>query len=182
MSQITGRTMYVLGAGASVHTGAPLLRDFLTKARLLHEGGGEVRHDSFERVFKWIDNLRPSSYYVELDLDNLEHVFSLAEMGRQLQLEGADEIVTALRHVITDTLDACQLTRRGNHVQPDDTYSRFVQLLRDSNKERLTRIGKPASPSSRDIVITLNYDVMLDHAMISNSLRPKYDIGSESGN
>jgi len=63
--------MYVLGAGASVHTEAPLLRDFLVRARLLHEGKGDVRHESFERVFKWIDSLRPSSYYVELDLDNL---------------------------------------------------------------------------------------------------------------
>ena len=183
MSQITGKTMYVLGAGASVHTGAPLLRDFLVKARLLLESKEEnIQRESFQRVFKWIDSLRPSSYYVELDLDNLEHVFSLAEMARQLQLDGADEIVTSLRHVITDTLDACQLRTQRGQVLPDSTYFGFVKRLNDLNKNRLQHTGKASDISTRDVVVTLNYDVMLDHAMMGNSQRPDYGLGLKSGN
>ncbi len=76
LAQITGKTIYVLGAGASQHTGAPLLRDFLVTARILREEKSELRYrGSFDRVFEWIDTLRGSSYYVEFDLDNLEHVF-----------------------------------------------------------------------------------------------------------
>ena len=181
MTQITGRTMYVLGAGASFHTGAPLLRDFLVEARLLRDSRSRVRHESFDRVFKWIDSMRPSSYYVELDLDNLEHVFSLAELRRQLQMDGAETLCADLRHVVMDTLDACQLTVRNREVAPDRRYNQFVTTLCELNEGRLQRIGKQPDSSSRDIVVTLNYDVMLDYAMHMNSLKPNYCLGTGSG-
>ena len=76
MPVITGKTVYVLGAGASHHTGIPLLGDFLFTARLILESNRTIRHkDAFDLVFSWIDAMRGSSYYVELDLDNLEHIF-----------------------------------------------------------------------------------------------------------
>ena len=77
MTKIVGKTIYVLGTGASQRTGAPLLRDFLVAARLLRygRGGGLHYQKSFDIVFEWIDSLRGSSYYVEIDLDNIEHVF-----------------------------------------------------------------------------------------------------------
>src|SRR5882672_7654554 len=109
MSQITGKTVYMLGAGASHHTGAPLLRDFLVHARLLLDGKDTLCYrDSFQRTFEWINSLRGSSYYVEFDLDNLEHVFSLAEMGKQIGVDGNAERVSDLRKLVLETLDRCQ--------------------------------------------------------------------------
>src|SRR5438552_6334345 len=130
MPEITGKTVYVLGAGASFHVGAPLLADFLVTARLLREGKQPLVHqDSFDRVFEWIDKLRESSYYVEFDLDNLEHVFSLAEMGKQLKLEGAEQIFTDLRYLVTETLDICRVRYSDKQPLPSPTYDSFVKLL-----------------------------------------------------
>ena len=92
LAQITGKTVYILGAGASAHTGAPVLRDFLVRSRLLSEGRTPPYFKrSFENVFLWINELRSSSYYVEFDLDNLEHIFSLADMSRQLELPAGEQ-------------------------------------------------------------------------------------------
>ncbi len=53
MALITGKTVYVLGAGASQHTGAPLLRDFLVTARVLLEGKLDLKHkESFKKIFE----------------------------------------------------------------------------------------------------------------------------------
>ena len=88
--KVLGKTVYVLGAGASAHAGAPLLRNFLIKSRPLRDGRDElVYRESLDRVFDWIDGLRGSSYYIEFDLDNLEHIFSLLELESQIGVNGA---------------------------------------------------------------------------------------------
>ncbi len=169
MNPVTGKTVYVLGAGASCHAGAPLLNDFLVTARILHEGREELKYDKFfERVFKWLDTLRGASYYVEFDLDNLEHVFSLAEMMRQLRLEDEDgeQLCSDLRWVIMETLDwSCVGKWRGSYVEADELYKQFASRLQTSNDKRRKRLDKPIQKFQRDVIITFNYDVVLEHAM-----------------
>ena len=178
MTQATGKTVYVLGAGASYHTGAPLLRDFLVRARLLHEGRKPLHYkDSFGRVFQWIDKLRSSSYYVEFDLDNLEHVFSLADMSRQIGLPEGKDICSDLTRVITETLDQCQIQWKGGRFQPDEVYSEFTQRLQELNELRMKNTGQPHGVFENDAVITFNYDVMFDYAMIFHSADPHYGLG-----
>lgn len=176
MALITGKTVYVFGAGTSHHTGAPLLRDFLVAARLLYERNPELHYkESFERVFKWIDSLRGSSYYVEFDLNNLEHVFSLAEMKRQLELDQGEELCSDLRHVILETLDnTCQLQLRNGRVIPDPTYQHFIQKLHTWNDRRRQLIRKSEKDFESDAIITFNYDVMLDYAMYRTGYVPEY--------
>lgn len=180
MARVTGKTIYLLGAGASQHTGAPLLKDFLLSARVLREEGGELRYQqSFDRVFKWIDSLRASSYYVEFDLDNLEHVFSLAEMSRQLGLESGEERCSDLRYVIMETLDRLQLRYTRGQLVPSPAYGAFVSKMVALNNARLEHVGATKYPLGRDVIITFNYDVMLDYAMKFHGIRPSY--GVESG-
>jgi len=170
LAQIIGKTVYILGAGASVHTEAPLLRDFLVKARLLKDGKyPPFFQDSFNKVFRWIDTLRGSSYYVEFDLDNLEHVFSLADMSRQLGSPGGEEIFSSLGDIIAETLDGCRIpVEKGKHG-PDKPYSNFVNNLLILNDRRGRLVGlDPATSLKKDVIITFNYDVMLDYAMTAN--------------
>ena len=163
---ITGKTIYVLGAGSSHHTGAPLLRDFLLTARLLRESKKELKYkDEFKRIFDWIDSLRGASYYVELDLDNLEHIFSLAEMLKQLGSKEGEEHFSDLRYVVMETLDRCQIQWKEKRLQPDSLYYNFIETLGDLNKKRRDRIVLASGTFERDVIVTLNYDVMLDYAM-----------------
>jgi len=173
MTEITGKTIYVLGAGASVHTGAPLLNDFLVKARMLLESKTTLKHkESFERVFEWIDRLRGSSYYIDFDLDNLEHIFSLAEMQRQLAIAGGEMICKDLKYLIMETLDQCKLEYRDKRINPDRTYSAFLEILANINEKRQKITQQPQGTFEKDVIITFNYDIMLDNAFNSN----RYDI------
>ncbi|MFO1519074.1 MAG: hypothetical protein U1F57_05360 [bacterium] len=179
MVQITGKTIYVLGAGASHHTGAPLLRDFLVNARLLLEVNESlVYKKSFENVFKWIDGLRGSSYYVELDLDNLEHVFSIAEMMNQLDLKDGTILADQLRQIILETLDKCRLEYRNKNILPDNVYKKFSENLKDLNKKRMQLTKQAFGSFENDTIITFNYDVMLDYAMRYNSIEVDYCINT----
>src|SRR5437879_12806155 len=85
--------------------------------------------DAFKLVFSWIDGLRGSSYYVDFDLNNLEHIFSLADMSRQINLDYGKDLVRDLRYVIMETLDRCQLKFEKNTVQPDDLYITLLRFL-----------------------------------------------------
>lgn len=167
-NEIIGKTIYVLGAGASHHTGTPLLKDFLTTSRLKMESKKElVFKESFEAIFTWIDKLRASTYYVDFDLDNLEHIFSLADMKRQIGLDGGDFYCSHLKKVITETLDDKPLVHTMKNIEPDPLYSKFVELLFELNEKRQKRYVKAGGDQGLmdfDAVISFNYDVMLDFA------------------
>jgi hypothetical protein len=92
-------------------------------------------------VFDWIDKLRGSSYYVEFDLDNLEHVFSLPEMAKQLRLEGAKKLFADLRYLVTETLDICRVKYLTHQMVPSEEYSTFVKNLVTHNERRRNLLG-----------------------------------------
>lgn len=167
MALITGKTIYILGAGASYHTGAPLLKDFLARARSLMASDAQlVYRQSFENVFKWIDKLRAPAYYLEIDLDNLEHIFSLISMMQEVEDPEANNLYKDISFVIFETLDhECKLDREEDHIKADDIYQLFCERLDTLNEERQKRSKRDNPAFSKDVIISLNYDVMLDYAM-----------------
>ena len=81
---IMAKTVFILGAGASADTGAPLMYNFLDKAEeLFHQG--KVRaisddlHEHFNKVFNALHLLQPVYAKSTLNLDNIEDVFSAFE-------------------------------------------------------------------------------------------------------
>lgn len=183
MTGIVGKTVYLLGAGASVHTGAPLLRDFLVAARHLYESRQNLfKRDSFERVFEWTNHLKSSSYYVEVDIDNLENVFSLLEMGAQIGVEGTGECVEDLKLLTLITLEESCLLERGpqGKVRPDGAYKDFCTTLDEHNESRLRQLPTSDRPNSRDSIISFNYDLMLDYAMSHHNIAADYRLKTNS--
>lgn len=174
--EVEGPTVFVLGAGASVHAGAPLLRDFLARARDLSKRGAVRRPEAFENVFRYVEDLLPAAYHVDVDLKNLEHVWSLAELQRQMGLEGASEVVNDLKVVVGETLDQLVFNYGPNGCEPDEAYKRFVKRLleRESARAASTVVGAV----ERETVITFNYDVLLDHALLHRGVRPNYSLGT----
>ncbi len=184
-TQLSGHTVYILGAGASAHTNAPLLGNFLVAARVVREEGRALTYRAaFDNVFTWIDDLRASSYYVEFDLDNLEHVFSLAELARQIGVNGADEIARDLGYVIMETLDQLTLNwQPSGQIEPDDLYVAFLTRLQEVNDAREDRTRKALSAEGKsfhhDVIVTFNYDVMLDYAMMYRRVGPDYKLAGK---
>ncbi len=173
MAEITGKTIYIFGAGASRHTGAPLLGDFLVTSRLLLEQEKEPPDEKskpFMNVFQWIDRLRSSTYYVDFDLDNLEHIFSLAEMKKQLGSAEGKTLFSHLQYIVMQTLDNnCKLkwNEQKKNFDPDNIYSNFVKKLEELNSTRRKQ-APDGNNFKNDVMITFNYDVMLDNALYMN--------------
>jgi hypothetical protein len=172
-----GRNVFILGAGASVHAGPPLLAEFIRRARsLLMDRTRQLLYKQpIERVLLWIDQLRASAYYVDFDVDNLEHVFSLAQMGKEAGVNGTEQVYDDLTLLILETIDqSCGLKIQERHLEPDPIYSQFLGWIAKF-------AGADANPpqGEPDPIITFNYDVLLDNAILSHHGRPNYGLGDE---
>lgn len=159
------KTVWVLGAGASFDTGAPLLADFLRRSRLMKDGDGNLSSEeveSFENVFEWIETLRKSAYYVDVVLDNLEHVFSLAEMGRQIAHHDCSRIVDDLLVLIDATIrNTCQFS--NIETPRPHRYSYFWEALKEIDESK-RELGADLFEKNHDSIITFNYDLAIDYA------------------
>lgn len=172
-------TVFVLGAGASRHAGAPLMADFLDVAeRLLHSG--EVREDAhaFQLVFRAIHMLQPAFAKARIDTDNLESVYAAFEMARvfgrlgDLPDEDLKRLPAAMRTVIVRTLESTVSFVRGHEtVEAPSAYRQLVDLI---SKLRCLP-GRPHRVS----VITFNYDLALDYALYSARVPVYYRLSSQ---
>jgi NAD-dependent SIR2 family protein deacetylase len=73
-----------------------------------------------------------------------------------------------------ETLDRCQIRWEGGIYNPDPLYSQFIKNLQELNKQRENFIRQGTGPFEEDVIITFNYDVMLDYAMEFNLIKPNY--------
>jgi len=161
--KVYGKTVYVFGAGASYHVGAPLLNDFLAIAQsLYHRGAMSKDESSFELVFEWIESLKGASYYVDIDLDNVEHVFSLAEMQSQIRGRNGSKLYNALKDVIVGTLDeSVNIKIRNKAVDFTNSYSSLGNKIRSYQDDRKIR----NEDNFADSLISFNYDPILDFSV-----------------
>lgn len=72
------KVVYFIGAGFSVPAGLPVISDFLFRARDQYFSNQE-RYSYFNGVFNYIDNLSRAKNYTNVDLFNVEEVFSVAD-------------------------------------------------------------------------------------------------------
>ena len=159
------RTVFILGAGASVHAGAPVMKNFLDVAEDLLLGGHLDSQDAkqFHAVFKGMHGLQGSLAKASMDLSNIESVFAAFEMAALLgtgqdQVDGV-KLTEAIRRLIVVTLEkTIKFPFIPGEInagpRPTEEYSHFTAALRD-----IMEADRPVS------IITFNYDVALDYAM-----------------
>ncbi|HMW64969.1 MAG TPA: hypothetical protein PKE11_14070, partial [Accumulibacter sp.] len=105
------KTVFILGAGASRAAGAPLMFDFIDCAnRILRRGEATWAHKNFESSLDARRKLQNAYVKSNVDLDNIETLFSTYEMAALIgRLGNFDEKVVeslpiSLRYVIMRTL------------------------------------------------------------------------------
>lgn len=105
--------VFILGAGASKQCGAPLMSDFLDVARhLLSTQKVNNKKDHFERVFRAIGALQAVHSKSQLDLTNIESIFTALEISNVLgklpefEPEEITDVIASLKEVIVATLEA----------------------------------------------------------------------------
>jgi hypothetical protein len=108
-----------------------MMAQFLPASRHLLE----TRHDllfksDFEATIQWLDGLRAGRQVVNIDLDNIEDVFSLSEASHQTRSQGGTSRRVNLRHLITETVDLhCCLQDGPDYYHGEPAYDVFLNEL-----------------------------------------------------
>jgi hypothetical protein len=72
------KIVYFIGAGFSVPAGLPVIANFLFRARNQFSSAPD-KYSYFNGVFNYIDNLSKAKNFINVDLFNIEEVFSIAD-------------------------------------------------------------------------------------------------------
>jgi hypothetical protein len=204
----TDRNVYILGAGFSADANAPLLYNFLDKSRELlddpESGLDGHERDEFRSVFEFRRKMSQAREKVKLDLDNIDQLFGLVEMQQRLGL-GASDARSATVYLIAKTLQL-MIERGGRRheilfsAHPSATDS--IAALRELNLPLQSQYDPPKSSldiydffamliggrfdsqekraNRKDVVITFNYDLVLDHALMRAGIPISYHLPPES--
>lgn len=149
--------------------------NFLDVARdLLASGEVRDRAEHFTRVFETIGQLQRVHSKANLDLDNLEAIFTILELGKVIgsvpgksSVDEIDEAIASLRQLIVGTLEATmRFPFEGRYLAAPEPYPEFARLVYDVSQEW--------EPRKTVSVITFNYDVAADQALYRAGLGPDY--------
>ncbi len=168
--------VFVLGAGASKHAGAPLMAEFLdVAAQQFAAVPSDPAHAHYHRVSRAISALQSVHSKSQLDLINLESVFTALEVANTLKklpgfaAEEIPETITSLKELIVKTLEATMKFPISEHrVRAPDEYATFATLISNITSSRSNDTAG---------IISFNYDVGVDIAL--SQQRVAYDYGLE---
>ncbi|MBI3524446.1 MAG: hypothetical protein HY066_07935 [Betaproteobacteria bacterium] len=157
------------------------MSDFLDVASdLLRSNAVQEKRTEFERVFAAIGALQSVHSKAQLDLNNIESIFTVLELGRIIQRvpglssEEIPEAIAALKELIVKTLEVTMtFPTEGRNIGVPPPYEDFGNLL--------THLYKEAFPNQAAAVISFNYDIAADIAMYRAGLGPDYIIERPGG-
>jgi hypothetical protein len=173
--------VFILGAGASKQAGAPLMANFLDVANdLLRTSRVNESKSSFERVFAAIGGLQAVHSKAQLDLNNIEAIFTALELGKVIQRFPGTEVseipqrIADLKEVIVKTLEkTLPFPTRKSRIGVPKPYEAFAEAIK--------HLRTDAFPTQTSSVITFNYDLAADIALYRAGLGPNYIIEPASG-
>lgn len=203
MAEPTDRNVYILGAGFSAPAGAPLIYSFLERSReFLNNPPAALNNDGlahFKRVFEFKEKIAKAREKMSVDLDDIEELFGLVEMSCRLG-SASVEARNSMIYVIAKTLELCTTPRKprgrigfemeqaraksssfygepyaeiqtpgmGNERITVDVYDFFALLIGGALDD------SAANSNRKDVVITFNYDLILDDALLRVRKFPDY--------
>lgn len=173
-------TILILGAGASKKAGAPLMADFLDVAHELWKTGQVPEHEeSFRAVFTGIAMLQRVHSKSDLDIQNLESVFASFEMAQTLKTFGTynseeiSRLMGAMRVVIVKTIEKTMAyPRSGSTISAPEPYLALAALVKVLREE--------ARPRHSVALMTFNYDLAADYALLLKQIPIDYALGPDS--
>ena len=195
--------VWILGAGFSRDRGLPLMSDFTQRIRDAHPwllALGRAREaEAIERVLEYRLHSTAAAYHVDVDLENIEQLFSLASISES-------PLDKEIRVAIAATLDFAESQSPapmakfdlGPHFEAPgkewivkgkaqgrldgwqtweaDVYQFYLACM-------LGRFsGRATDPSVKTTIITLNYDVVVERALRALDVGFTYGFGKQRVN
>ncbi len=197
----TNHNVYLLGAGFSRAAGLPLVSDFLFTMQRAARWCREMSRTEDLAAIHHVLELRLSAasacHRVRLNPDNVEDLFSLETAVNH------DESLALIQRAISATIHFCQSEYTGYPpVQLSLSGTFTSSTFGDRFSNRWTKMSSAASEDSkwkvplydffvgwltgllsgtsaqRDTIITLNYDTLLDSALLAWGHVPDYGLPS----
>jgi hypothetical protein len=183
------KNVFILGAGFSASARAPLMHDFLPRARDLRDDRTSPLSDNdrlvFGRVIEYRYGLNKALAKILEDLDNIEKLFSFLEMEVQL-MSTSQQLRDDMKYLIGRTLE---VTTDGD--LPTGTYGLHVagkaQQMTGTSYGLFTQISsgywnpqKIERNLAIDSIITFNYDLVLERELEKRRIRPAYHCGQNA--
>jgi hypothetical protein len=157
--------VFVLGAGASKSAGAPLMNEFFDTAEdLLAKNRFGEDSDLIKKTFTCIDFLQKVYSKSYVDLNNLEQVFGLIELGYLLDLNfdnkesPFEEYRKSILRLIIRTIEEKGIIKIRSC--PGD-YSHIIKFIQKNNGRKIS-------------FITFNYDYFLEISLIMKQISFNY--------
>lgn len=152
------------------------MANFLDVAsRLYRTGDSGDKKSDFERVFRAIGALQSVHSKAQLDLTNIESIFTALEIANVLgKLPGTEngeipKVIASLKELIVKTLElTIEFPTSKSYIGVPAPYEQFANLLKYLRRE--------AFPEHTTSVITFNYDIAVDMALFRDGLGPDYGI------
>lgn len=171
--------VFILGAGCSVHAGAPVMNDFLDRARELYSANEVAdKAQEFERAFSVVSDLQRVHSKAKLDHNNIESVFSAVDLARTIRkLPGTepDQIDVALKSLIwliVRTLErSIKFPLQGGFMRGPAEYTMLAQLIGELS-------GR--TPRLSSAVLTFNYDICAEMAFVAEHVPFTYALAESS--
>jgi NAD-dependent SIR2 family protein deacetylase len=203
------RNVYILGAGFSAPSGAPVVRDFLDKSRALYDdptsGMSEGEQAQFKRVFEFKHTMAAAREKFVIDLDNIENLFGLVEISHRLG-EGDERTRNDVIFVIAKTLQLSigrssmprprigmglgyvpamlePIAAPGGAIFRDEGQNNFTAEMYDYFAALVAGMldDKQKKATRKDTIITFNYDLVCDEAIRRIGFDPNYHLpGAEN--
>jgi hypothetical protein len=177
----TNHNVYILGAGFSADAGIPLLNNFLYEMRLsmslLREMGRERERAAIEEVLTFRKRAASAALRVNLDVENIEDLFSLAAASSG-QYASEEAVSTA----IAATIDYSRRTAKPRFFEAnvDHSFERPNDWQTKTNGPQRAIYEIPAydvysgllsgkvcndQPFLQNTIITFNYDTVLEESL-----------------
>lgn len=171
----------------SVHAGAPVMANFVEEAREILDSGSLNATDSerFRAVIDYRNRHDLAEQKAGLDFTNIEHLFGLVDVNTRLEPDTA----TLREHLIFLILKTLECKIRSPEPQEVviSAGGRFHQGYRKNTPVRhfvdlVARRWepKPNDRRAKDVIISLNYDLVVEDAMEDNEIQLVYSLGHET--
>ncbi len=165
--------VYILGAGFSVDGGIPLVKDFLQRmadsVEWLYKEGREREAEAVNNVFSFRLRAAGAAYRAQIDVENIEELFSLASASEGEAL--TKDITTAIAATIdfaraSTPTSECKVGSRIVHGD-DGSWNKEEEQVPTYHLYAGLISGSMCAESAemRNTVITFNYDTLLDDAL-----------------
>ncbi len=184
----------LLGAGASYDHGVPLMKDFYSLATSIYvreKSRNDKLASSFNLVFDFMDRLQKSQAKANINLHNVESVFTALEMAKLLKLDdlkgGRANSWQALEDAMKYFLTKC--IEYGLSLPNNSNFSQFTR--QSSSRSGLSFIGlqvkkKPIEDVMLKLkqlknthnwkvtIITFNYDLIPESILGGSGIEVNY--------